>query len=181
MDRVTGELWQNRRPPFDGVTLSCGHLRTEVLRAALEAVVRVLRAATECRELSTFVDWHEHDAYRPVAVVAVWQELEAAVMDEASLQRISPRDDDVRRAWLAGDRSFYLRWSWYAWTSAPFGWEPAHGDGGDLDVTAAHSVVGKAKRALDALGVKSDVEAAQEFFARRRAAGPRDDLPDDAA
>jgi hypothetical protein len=110
VDKATEILWRRAQPPFDGQTLHTELLPTPMLLRGATALIAVVERHTTCRQLRTFDDWHEHDGYQKEGCEANWGDLTAALSSEAQLRESSPDDDLVRRAWLANDDSFYLRW-----------------------------------------------------------------------
>lgn len=165
VDRLAESLWRSGRAPFDGLTLATGLLPTPRLRLAASTLVSLLRPGFARTSLRTAEDWHEHDGYVTSATPATWEELAAAVADDDALVRWSPGDDRVRRAWLAGDGSFYLRWFVYDESDDLMPADPPVG--GDVDLTGQAGVVEAAREALAELGVDAEVAPARDFFRRR--------------
>jgi hypothetical protein len=116
---ATEQRWRQREPPFDAQTLYTRLLPTTTLLTAARTLVDVMERQTACRQLEMFDDWHEHDGYNKAGEHAGWGDFRAALQDEGTFRAASPGDDLVRRAWLAEDGSFYLRWLWYPVEPAP--------------------------------------------------------------
>ena len=167
MDLTTERRWRSSEPPFDGVTICTELLPPPLLFPAAVAVVEALARQSKCEDLRTFLDWHEHDGYISEGAAATWSDLRSAVQDERAMRNASSTDDYVRRAWLAEDGSFYLRWWWYEADSAPpsgpDGSDPV--EGGTVDLTASAAIIEGAAEALAKLGVKVHERSAGEFFA----------------
>lgn len=110
-------------------------------------------------------DWHEHDGYVTTATPTTWDDLAAAVANDEAFLRWSPEDDLVRRAWLADDGSFYLRWFMYDERSDLTSADPPVG--GDVDLTGRSELVEAGREALAELGVGTEVAPASAFFRSR--------------
>jgi hypothetical protein len=159
MDADLTERWRRGAAPFD---LEC--VRTDELvplaelRAALALVVGALHARHPV-PLLAFDDWHEHDGFVSSSRECGWQELVAALADDASLYRARTGDVFVCRAFYAADHSFLLRF--YVAEEN----EDGAGFWGDLDFTAAPAVLDElAPRLRGLLSTPLVREGAKAYF-----------------
>lgn len=163
MDERTEQLWRRGSAPFDGLTLWTAPLSGAHLRTAIRAIVTMLESYIERPQLRTTEDWHEHDGYQAPGQDASWAQLVAALASDAALRASTPDDDDVRRAWLALDGSFYLRWCWSDDERSPD--DPAQA--GDTDLTASRTIIESVAGRLTELDIDVEIEPAGAFFADR--------------
>ena len=169
MDETAVDLWRNERPPFDGLTLATALVEPPRARVASQAFVDVLLAhLPDAPQVQTAADWHEHDDDVTRGTPATWDDLAAALASDRSFELSCPVDDFVRRAWLAADGAFYLRWFRYDKTGS-LAWKDEPAVCGSADVTAAPHVIAAASEAMAALQVRATVLPAREFFEARRA------------
>lgn len=164
VDELAESLWRSGQPPFNGTTLVTTLVELPRLRAVIRALSVVLRARfPTVAALQTAEDWHEHDGYITSGAAARWEDLAAALETDDAFAGWTPDDEYVRRAWLAADSTFYLRWFAYDDSVGPSPIdEPAIG--GDADLTADAQTIAAAAKAMAALGVEIEVLSAQEFF-----------------
>jgi hypothetical protein len=165
VDQLAESLWRSGRPPFDGLTLATALLPARRLRLATSSLVWLLCPGSSRRSLRTAEDWHEHDGYVTAAAPTTWEDLAAAVASDEAFARWSPGDDLVRRAWLAEDGSFYLRWFMYDESNDLTSADPAVG--GDVDLTGQSGLIEAGRDALAELGVDAEVAPASAFFRDR--------------
>jgi hypothetical protein len=149
MDAVMEARWREGLPPFDGVILQSQSLRMDELRAQVSELVAML---PRTNQLTTFLDWHEHDGYVTPADEKVWGSLEEAVSDPARFEVWSSDDTFVRRAWYPTDFAFLLRW---CLSSDPddFGLPPG-GPAGRFDVTASPELVDQLSTVVPEGGIR---------------------------
>jgi hypothetical protein len=137
------------------VTVYPDLLPTPVLLIAIHALLDVVERAAVRQDLRTFTDWHEHDGCITEGIAGTWDDLRSSVRDEQALCETGLQDDCVRRAWLAEDGSFYLRWRWYE-AEPTSAWRPESEDpaeSGDADLTAKGEIVRLALESLVDAGV----------------------------
>jgi hypothetical protein len=158
MYQRTEQLWRRHAPPFADLTLWTAHLPTATLRTAITTIVGLLDGLVDNPRLHAAEDWHEHDGYLSDADEVPWSALLAACASDGALRAASPEDDGVRRAWRAGDGSFYLRWCLD---------DDEPPSGGEADFSASREIVDVVARQLDQLGIDVEIGPAAEFFEDR--------------
>ena len=151
--------WRDGSQPFDGEVIVSKAAPAEGVRRSVEAVLPTLRRFYGGAELSTYLDWHEHDGWITEAEATSWKALDAAVSSREAFVAASSDDTFVRRAWYPPDHGFLLRWCISSFPEE-FGLPRGGESAGQIDVTGPADLV----RELAVLLPGSHVDGAKRHF-----------------
>ncbi len=130
------------------------------LRAAAEAVVKLLASETLAPALRTLDDWHEHDGYVSTCSVVDWTELERLVSTETSMTASRQGDAYVRRAFYPNDATWLFRFYLLDQDED----ERYPGNWGTLDLSGPDQLCERAMNVITAGGTDVAIGRAKQYF-----------------